>query len=142
MPLNYSLTLSKIFAQHNLLVRRLSLLSLTTHHKNFIKKQWCQKKNLERRNIFYSSTNLSLAMYIKKILLLSLTLLTLLLLNNDVACAQFTYSGQSRFMNFGPKSTRDIAISVIKNISEDTSIREVLLNFKAEDKSLPNYNLT
>lgn len=84
---------------------------------------------------------------INHFLYLALMLISLLLLNNGFANAQFmfggnSFSGQSRFMNFAQKSTRDIAISVIKNISEETPIGEVLLNFKAEDKSSPNYNLT
>lgn len=141
MPSNYLLTHSKKFAHYN------SILPLTTNHINFINKQQCyQKRNLNRINFFYYFDYL-LTMYTKNILFLSITLPTLLLFNNNVACAQFMFSsnnfnGQSRFMNFVPKTTRDIAISVIKNISEDTSIHEVLLTFKAEDKSLPNYNLT
>lgn len=50
--------------------------------------------------------------------------------------------GQSRFLNFATKSTRDILVSVVKNISENTPVGEVLLNFRAEDKSSPTYNLT
>ena len=40
------------------------------------------------------------------------------------------------------KSTREIIVSLIKNISEETPVGEILLNFRAEDKSSPNYNLT
>ncbi|KAL3113056.1 hypothetical protein niasHT_013521 [Heterodera trifolii] len=40
------------------------------------------------------------------------------------------------------KSTREIMLSVVKNISEDTPLGEILLNFRAEDKSSPTYNLT
>jgi hypothetical protein len=50
--------------------------------------------------------------------------------------------GGSRFMNFAAKIPRDIMLSVVKNISESTPIGEVLLNFRAEDKSSPTYNLT
>uniref|UniRef100_A0A915E4Z8 Cadherin domain-containing protein n=1 Tax=Ditylenchus dipsaci TaxID=166011 RepID=A0A915E4Z8_9BILA len=45
-------------------------------------------------------------------------------------------------MNFASKPTREITLNVVKNISESTPIGEVLLNFKAEDKSSPNYNYT
>lgn len=40
------------------------------------------------------------------------------------------------------KSTREIMLSVVKNISEATPVGEILLNFRAEDKSSPTYNLT
>lgn len=40
------------------------------------------------------------------------------------------------------KNTREIMLSVVKNISEATSVGEILLNFRAEDKSSPTYNLT
>ncbi|KAI3422308.1 Hmr-1p [Globodera pallida] len=40
------------------------------------------------------------------------------------------------------KSTREIMLSVVKNITEDTPWGEILLNFRAEDKSSPTYNLT
>ncbi|CAD5206401.1 unnamed protein product [Bursaphelenchus okinawaensis] len=45
-------------------------------------------------------------------------------------------------MNFAAKNPRDIMLSVVKNISENTPVNTVLLNFRAEDKTAPNYNLT
>lgn len=39
------------------------------------------------------------------------------------------------------KWTRQIQLSVVKNISEATQVGEVLQNFRAEDISSPNYNL-
>lgn len=51
-----------------------------------------------------------------------------------------TYSSSgsaNRFSNYSPQKSRDILVSVVKNISESTPNGEVLLNFKAEA-----YNLT
>uniref|UniRef100_A0A0M3K632 Cadherin domain-containing protein n=2 Tax=Anisakis simplex TaxID=6269 RepID=A0A0M3K632_ANISI len=52
------------------------------------------------------------------------------------------FSGQSRFMSYAGKSQRDIIVTFIKNISEDTPVGELLATFKAEDKLSPTYNLT
>uniref|UniRef100_A0A915AY47 Cadherin domain-containing protein n=2 Tax=Parascaris univalens TaxID=6257 RepID=A0A915AY47_PARUN len=52
------------------------------------------------------------------------------------------FSGQSRFMSYAGKAERDIVVTFIKNISEDTPVGELLATFKAEDISSPTYNLT
>jgi hypothetical protein len=49
--------------------------------------------------------------------------------------------GGGRWMG-GPKSPREIILTVVKNISEDTPIGEILLNFRAEDKGASAFNLT
>jgi hypothetical protein len=67
-----------------------------------------------------------------------------LLLNQSAVDAQQQYmpSGSSARFFGGSKQPRGITLSVVKNISESTPVGEVLFNFKAEDKSAPNYNLT
>lgn len=51
--------------------------------------------------------------------------------------------GQSRFMNFNGGPTRDnIRVFLIKNISEDVPVGELLASFRAEDRSSVTYNLT
>ncbi|VDK30266.1 unnamed protein product [Anisakis simplex] len=45
-------------------------------------------------------------------------------------------------MSYAGKSQRDIIVTFIKNISEDTPVGELLATFKAEDKLSPTYNLT
>lgn len=55
---------------------------------------------------------------------------------------QSYWSGSGHRWPVQQKSTREILLSVVKNISEDTSVGEILLNFRAEDKSSPTYNLT
>jgi hypothetical protein len=51
--------------------------------------------------------------------------------------------GQSRFMNFAGSSARDnIRVFLIKNITEDIPVGEILATFRAEDKTSSTYNLT
>ena len=52
--------------------------------------------------------------------------------------------GQSRFMNFANANTGrgNIQVVLIKNITEDVPIGEILATFRAEDKDSPTYNLT
>ena len=48
----------------------------------------------------------------------------------------------SRFVSYSNKSPRDIMLSVVKNVSEDASVGTLLLNFRAEDRANPSYNLS
>ena len=54
--------------------------------------------------------------------------------------AQYYLPGH-RFVGPYQKTTREIMLSVVKNISEDTPVGEILLNFRAEDRG-SNNNLT
>lgn len=56
------------------------------------------------------------------------------------AGGQFT--GQSRFLSFSSKTSRDIIVTFTKNISEAIPVGELLATFRAEDKDSPSYNLT
>jgi len=56
---------------------------------------------------------------------------------------QYSPSYGSRFSSLGSSKTpRGIQLSVMKNISEDVPVGELLFNFRAEDKDSPSYNLT
>lgn len=71
-----------------------------------------------------------------------LALLAVCLSAQDPSLPFASSLGHNRFMNFAAKTQRDIMLSVVKNISEKTEPNTVLLNFRAEDKNIPNYNLT
>lgn len=48
-----------------------------------------------------------------------------------------------RFFGYANNKTpRDILLSVVKNISEESQPGELLLNFRAEDRSNPTFNLS
>jgi hypothetical protein len=69
----------------------------------------------------------------------------IVLASTTLTSAQLLYPSyaHARFMSNAPqKTTREILVSVVKNITEDTPVGDVLFNFRAEDKSSPTYNLT
>lgn len=62
------------------------------------------------------------------------------------ACAQSPFGpfeSRGRFQNYANgKTVRDVLLSVVKNISEDTLPGTLLLNFRAEDRNNPTYNFS
>jgi hypothetical protein len=80
-----------------------------------------------------------------KVLFLFPILIVLFSAYFQTALAQLPFEtgpSNSRFFGYANKNPRELVLSVVKNISENVEPGELLLNFRAEDRNNPKYNLS